>query len=115
MRNHKLDIILLGFEVLGYSRPVIARLAGCSESTVLRVALIGRASLDVERAFELIADQAAADGEMVREIGERAFKLIPPYELGDVERRRGYIRVHREKLLEGYHGGDSEPSRVTVD
>ena len=101
MRNHELDIILLGFEVYGYSRGAVATLAGCSESTVLRVALTGRAAPDTAKAFELIADQAAADGEMVREVGERAYKLIPPYELADVERRRGYIRVHRAKLLEG--------------
>jgi len=100
MRNHQLDIILLGLEVYGYSRPAIARLAGCSESTVLRVAIAGRAAPDTECAFELAADQLEADGEMIREIGERAFKLIPPYELGDAERRRGYIRVHRAELLE---------------
>ena len=100
LRHREIDVIMLGMEVYGMHRKEIARLVGCSEGTVLRMAHTTRGQPGTLYALTLIADKLAAEGRLIRAAGEEMLKFIPPEIVPDVELRSGYVRINRAKILD---------------
>lgn len=99
MRNHELDIILLGMEVYGLRIGDIAALVRCGTGTVYRARGGMNQRPSTVRAFLTAADRLAEQGMMVREAGRLALEHIPPEYVEKVDERWGFVAPYRDEIL----------------